>query len=160
VKSPLVILFAFCCQLAVSAGTPEEWSTAVSRRPSDGWQIVARYLDRTILPSEKVRLPVAVSIRWQYNSANGMPSWSTLDAMYEFEDLLEKRLANGAAVLVLVQTGNNSRSWTYFAQSESDFRRAAHLPSLPSSRFPVEITAASDPGWNALERFTKGVRTK
>jgi uncharacterized protein DUF695 len=153
----LFVLTLLLCRLAVAADTGGLWSTAVATRPSDGWRIVSRYLDQAISSTEKKRLPVAVTVRWRYDSPNGMPSKSELDAMYRLEDLLEERRARGAGFLVLVQTGNNMRSWTFFARSESDFRKSAELPL---QEFPVEIEVVADPDWKALEGFRAGVRAK
>jgi hypothetical protein len=160
VKQYLALLLAFCTQLALAAGA-DEWATAISRRPSDGWQIVSRYVERFVVPVSKANYPFAVVVRWRYESPNGMPSPLEQEAMYELEDLLARHLEKGRqAVWVRVQTGNNSRSWTYYARTETGFREAAKLALQPASRFPVQATVARDENWLELERFRQGVRTK
>jgi hypothetical protein len=130
----------------------------VSERPTDGWQIVFRYVKAFAQEPVRERLPEAVTLRWKYSSHNkGMPSKAELAAMYQLEDQLQRMAeSKGEARLAIVQTGNNQRMWTYYATSDTVIRAAL----TDKAKYPVEVTSTRDPLWTQLDSLRMTVRSK
>ena len=146
--------------LALSA-EGDVWATALTERQNDGRRVVFRYVENFATPVDRKALGQVVVLSWRYQSEGGMPAKSELVAMYELEDLLLKHLeASGRARLVLISTGDNLRMWTYYAQSEVEFRSMLATALQPPSRFPVKVSARTDPEWTEYERFKGGVQKR
>jgi hypothetical protein len=140
------------------AHADDVWSTAVAERPSDGWKIVHRFIDKLEDPSQKLKFPVAVTFAWKYDGPNGLPAKPNTDAIYRLEDLLDQVVEKrGEGKLALVSTGNNLRSWTYYVKSESDFRKAL-AEAAAAVQLDLQISSTTDPQWNRIEAFKKSVR--
>ena len=134
------------------------WSTAVAERPTDGWKMIHRFIDKLNDPTEKLRFPVAVTFTWQYDGANGLPVKPDSDAMYKLEDILDESVdRRGEGKLALVSTGNNLRTWIYYVKSEASFRKVLE-DAASTARLKLRVSSKSDSGWTQVEEFKKGLR--
>jgi hypothetical protein len=155
------IIVAAVVGLARAGPVADVWATAIAERPSDGRQVIFRYVDEFRRPVDRSEFPYVVVLSWQYSSESGMPVGSVIDAMYEVEDRLRAAIEDrGRAMLVLISTGENVRLWTYYATSDIDFRGTLSAALVPADRFPIEVSSRRDPTWTQYERFKRGVRRK
>ena len=154
----VTILWFFLLVLAGSAHASDIWSTAVAERPSDGWKIIYRFIDKLEDHSEKTKYPTAITLTWNYDSPNGLPTKLHVDAIYKLEDLLEKSVErNGEGRLAFISTGNNLRSWTYYVKSESFFRKAL-AEAVTIVQLELQVSGSPDPQWKKLSDFANSIR--
>jgi hypothetical protein len=156
---PSISLFtALLLALTCAAHAEDIWSTAIAERPSDGWKIVYRFIDKLEDSSQQLKYPVAVTFTWKYDGPNGMPAKAETGAIYQLEDLLDAQVEKrGKGRLGLVSTGNNQRSWTYYVRSEPQFRKVLADASA-KVHLSLEVSSAPDPQWKRLEAFRKGIQ--
>jgi hypothetical protein len=134
------------------------WSTAVAERPTNGWKIIHRFVDKLANPSERLAYPIAVTFSWKYDGPNGLPAKSETDSIYKLEDILDERVEKrGEGKLARVSTGNNVRTWTYYVKSEDNFRKTLR-EAASAVQLQLQVLSKADPGWSQLEEFKKGVR--
>lgn len=152
------ILWVLLLALTGSAYAKDLWATAVAERPSDGWKIIYRFIDKLEDNSEKSKYPTAVTFTWKYAGPNGLPAKPQTDAIYKLEDLLDQSVeSRGEGRLALISTGNNLRSWTYYVKSETTFRKAL-ADAATIVQLELQVSSAPDPQWKRLDDFTKGIR--
>ncbi len=148
------LLLSFClllCQSMPSAA--DTYSTAIATRPSDGWKIVHRFIDKLEQEEDKSRFPIRMTMIWQYDGNNGMPAKPQTTVLYQLEDDLMARVDNQRrGRLAQVSTGNNQRIWIYYVKSEADFRQ---LLKPLTSKYQLELTinSAEDTQWQQHQRF-------
>lgn len=153
-----IFLCFFLIAFLGSAHAADVWSTALAERPTDGWKIFYRYIEKLEDDSQRSQFPTAVTLTWKYESPNGLPAKPQVDAIYKLEDLLEQSVElKGEGRLAFIVTGNNQRSWTYYVKSETLFR-AALAEAVRSAQLELEVFSAPDPQWSRLEGFRKSIR--
>ncbi|KAB2321204.1 DUF695 domain-containing protein [Betaproteobacteria bacterium SCN1] len=141
------------------AGDAAVWATATSTHATNGRVIIFRFVKEFRVGFEKSTLPDRVILVWRYKSESGLPATTEREAMDRLEDLLAPIVEKqGLAMLALVSTGENLREWTYYTKSEEEFVQVLNGALAQQPRFPIEIHAASDPGWTTYEGFRKSVR--
>ncbi|WP_273430179.1 DUF695 domain-containing protein [Chitinibacter tainanensis] len=151
----LSIILCFATN-AVRAG--DLWATAVSIRPTDGWKIVHRFIADLATPAEIQNLPTVMTLRWQYQGSQGMPSEAQLKRAYQFEDAIQAQLvATLQGKLVLISTGNNQRRWIYYTNHAAQFRHAATL-AAQAAQLALNISDEPDPTWALLSSFKARVQ--
>ena len=151
-------VLAVCLVCSGVTRADDLWSTAVAERPSDGWKIIHRYIEKFDNPLERKTYPVAVTITWQYNGPNGLPAKPEAESMYKLEDLLEERVEKpGKGKLAFVSTGNNLRTWTYYVKSEPSFRKTL-ADATETVHLNIRVSSANDPEWGQLEAFKQKVQ--
>ena len=155
------ILFALVALLATSVPAQDAgktWATAVATRPSDGRQIVFRFIQEYLPSFDRSKFPVRVTLSWRYESATGMPSAPERESMDQFEDLVGPQVESPLlASLALVRTGDNLRQWTYYTTSEDAFRAKFGVAVRSAPQAPVELKVEPDPAWEKYEQFRSGV---
>jgi len=152
----VTVFVSISCMCAAYA--EDLWATAVAERPTDGWKIIHRYIERLEVPAEKLAYPIAVTFTWKYNGPNGLPVKADTDSIYKLEDILDERMEKlGEGKLALVATGNNLRTWIYYVKSEARFRKELADASA-AVNLRVDVSSKADPQWIRLENFKRGVR--
>lgn len=132
----------------------QTWGLATSTHPTNGRQIVFRYVDTFEAGFQRSSQPVRIILAWKYRSENGMPIPSERQRMDAMEDLLGPVIeTDGFATLALVSTGENLREWTYYAKSETEFMTKLNTALAGQPAFPIDIHLASDPSWTMYEKF-------
>ena len=156
-KRPLVLVLV---SLSLSASCfAQTWALATSTNPSNGRQIVFRYVSEFGPNFQRSSLPVRIILEWKYQSENGMPVVTERQLMDSMEDLLGPQVEKGGlAKLALVSTGENLREWTYYAKSEAEFMAGLNNALAGKPAFPIDVHRAIDPTWAMYEKFKAWVK--
>jgi hypothetical protein len=121
--------------------------------------MIFRYAEELSPTFDPRSQPVRVIIAWKYRSESGQPMSEDHQAMNRLEDILESVLKEeGFATLALVSTGEDLREWIHYAKSETEFMARLNYALAGMPAFPIQIHIASDPNWDAYERFKAGLK--
>lgn len=154
----LIVLVLALLSLSASCFA-QTWALATSTNPSNGRQIVFRYMSEFGPDFQRSSLPVRIILAWKYQSENGMPVVAERQRMDSMEDLLGPQVDKGGlAMLALVSTGENLREWTYYAKSEAEFMAGLNKALAGEPTFPIDVHPAIDPTWAMYEKFRSWVK--
>ena len=154
----LIVLVLASLSLSASCFA-QTWALATSTNPSNGRQIVFRYMNELGPNFQRSSLPTRIILAWKYQSENGMPVLVERQRMDAMEDLLGPLLErDGFAKLAVVSTGENLREWTYYAKSEAEFMVGLNKALDGKPAFPIDVHPAIDPTWSMYEKFRSWVK--
>lgn len=135
-----------------SISTLDELPWAIARGHTEAYPFQLRFRSfPTTFP--RAAFPVRLNIFWKMNSPHpsGLASPVDIDCMQTFEDRLVSATEPHAAVLAMVMTGRGEREFVFFAQSAKEFMHQLGGMPQESTRYPIEIHAADDPGWSYFD---------
>jgi hypothetical protein len=145
--------------IALLAATLAVLTLARCAREDDGWVVVSGKHDgkplivrfRATMPRQLTpgRYPTLTTIVWRYEgAASGLPPDDVSTRMDRLEDLLAQRVeAQGVAFHTATVTGDGTREWQVYAQSEDAMTRALNDALRGDPVYPIEIHFAPDPEW-------------
>ena len=144
--------------LMVTSASAQEWATAVSKHLTQDRSIIFRYVSKFAPTFDRAKQPERVTINWNYESKNGMPSADVRQRMDELENILKPVVeTDDFSTLALVSTGENSREWIYYTSSSELFIEKLNEALKDQPPFPIEIRSTQDPSWNTYEEFLSGL---
>ncbi len=116
--------------------------------------MVYRYASRLAEGFEQAGFPQKIEIQWTYEGAKGMPSPEERARMDQLEDLLAPVVEESSlAVLAMVSTGEDMRTWVYYTRSSEEFMGKLNIALSSEAAFPIEIELSDEPGWGEYKRF-------
>jgi hypothetical protein len=135
----------------------ETW--AIARTEEAGVQVLFRYramVPPRIVPSD---YPHLINIYWRFDGSAtlGMPSSDEADRMVELEKRLEPIEGPRLGFLMLAITGNNRKEWIWYVRKPDSFVAALNAAFRGADKFPIELEAASDPGWDNYRSLLSSV---
>ena len=90
----------------------------------------------------------AVSVTWEYDSPDGLPSPELKAQLDELDRALDPLgCDNGYAELAMVATGLGAREWLFYTVDLERFRRAYHDATARGWDWAVVVEEVEDPAW-------------
>jgi len=132
---------------------------AIARTEEAGLRVLFRYramVPPNIAPSD---YPHLINIYWRFDGSatSGMPSSDVADRMGELESQLEPIEGPRIGFLMLAITGNNRKEWIWYVRKPEGFVAALNAALRGADKFPIELEAASDPGWDNYRSLLSSV---
>jgi len=135
------------------------WGLATARNPTTGHVMIFRFISAFPADFSRSAFPERVTLRWPYHAAQrGMPVTADREHMDALEDQLAKLLErDGAAVLVLVVTGENQRDLVYYARSANEVAKRLDATFAAASGRPFSMDTAEEADWHTYADFVRGL---
>jgi hypothetical protein len=121
---------------------------------SNGQVMTIRFRER---PALEVRqsLPEQFVVIWTFEDASrvGLPTSAGGEEAGDLEDRFMPHLeADGAALLVVVSTGEGIREWYFYCRDPQEIQRRFN-EAVPEAGLPIELESGHDPAWSVYEQF-------
>ena len=127
----------------------DRWS--ISEGIHGGKPLVIRFRDGFGSKPDVGAYPTLLRVTWTFNGgASGMPDQAASKQMEVFENRLVKVVEPDNAVLVAVVSNNGAREWAFYTSDAAEFGRLLTEMPQEKERYPIEISAESDPAWSFL----------
>ena len=136
----------------------DKWAGAEGQT-SGGNAFVCRWRTPVLGPPDIDGYHKVLKVIWAYAEvgAGDMPSSDDSEAMGVFEDrICEAFEHDGHAYLAAVLTFDGARQWVFYTADVPECgRRLANMPQ-EEERYPIELSAESDPTWSWLRENVLG----
>ena len=135
-----------------------EWTIAEGEEK--GFPVISRFRSQVPPGIDVSNYPRLVNLYWRYEPGReqAMPSAEDYEHMLKLEEHLEKVEGPGVGFLELSVTGGCRKEWVLYVRSDDIFLSAFNAQVRGEARFPIEIEAASDPGWGNYFHLLSRVR--